>query len=245
MSEDHKDFTKVTPGRGKKTNIVTPNTKHPSRIPRYQSELTVQATLFPRETEPTEEDWTGIKMGTNNLIKLETLLPERKPFKQPTTKDVITFKRELITALTKCPDPRSDQGYAYIIETEEEYQAMTVSKRQQTKTPTRPEIPLGNKNNSAWKAYEIEQTTFKEYQHYTQQTLEVINIMFPGFLDKRNGHLPEGLKLKTALDRVEAQVTDSVVSQQLGNNIIRDVLDRTYLYNLIFHILYLSLPVSR
>ena len=152
MSEDHKDFTKVTPGRGKKTNIVTPNTRHPSRIPQYQSAIKARTTLFPQLEE--EEDWIEIDMGTTNLIKLETLLPEQKPFKQP-------FKQELITALTKCPDPRSDQGYAYIIETEAEYQTRTVSKRKQTVTPERPVIPLGNNNNSAWKAYEIEQTTFK------------------------------------------------------------------------------------
>eukprot|EP00534_Pseudo-nitzschia_fraudulenta_P012609 CAMPEP_0201215518 /NCGR_PEP_ID=MMETSP0851-20130426/189009_1 /ASSEMBLY_ACC=CAM_ASM_000631 /TAXON_ID=183588 /ORGANISM="Pseudo-nitzschia fraudulenta, Strain WWA7" /LENGTH=210 /DNA_ID=CAMNT_0047504991 /DNA_START=917 /DNA_END=1547 /DNA_ORIENTATION=- len=121
MSEDHKDFTKVTPGRGKKTNIVTPNSKHPTKIPKYQSKLTAQATLFPT-TEPIEEDWVDINMRTNNLIKRERLLPERKPRKQATTKNVITFKRELITALKKCPDHHSDQGYAYIIETEEEYQ---------------------------------------------------------------------------------------------------------------------------
>ena len=79
MSENSKGFTKVTHSREKKTNIVTPNTKHPNRTPRYQSELTAQATLF---TEPTKaEDWINIDMGTNNLIKLETLLLERKPFK--------------------------------------------------------------------------------------------------------------------------------------------------------------------
>ena len=27
--EEDKDFNKVTPGRGKKMNIVTPNTRHP------------------------------------------------------------------------------------------------------------------------------------------------------------------------------------------------------------------------
>ena len=123
MSEGHNDFTKVTPGRGKKANKVTSNSKHPTRILKYQSELTARAALFP--TESIKEDWVDIDMGTNNLIKLETLLPERKPCKQPTTKDVITFKKELITALTKCPDPHSDQGYAYIIETKKEYQTRT------------------------------------------------------------------------------------------------------------------------
>ena len=59
MSEDHEYFTTVTPRGGKKTNIVTPNTKHPTRIPRYQSETTAKTTLFP---EPTEEDWTDIEM---------------------------------------------------------------------------------------------------------------------------------------------------------------------------------------
>ena len=47
MSEGS-DFTTVTPGRGKKTNIVTPYTKHPARIPKYQSELTALASLFPQ-----------------------------------------------------------------------------------------------------------------------------------------------------------------------------------------------------
>ena len=138
MSEDYKDFTKVTPGRGKKTNIVTP--RNPTRFPRFQSELTARKSLFQPEEEA---DWVDIDMGTNNnLIKLETLLPERKPFKQPTTKDVIIFKRELVTALTKFPDPRTDQGYACIIETEEEYQTSTVSKWKQTVTRIRPEVPL-------------------------------------------------------------------------------------------------------
>ena len=119
MSEDS-DFTTVTPGRGKKTNIVTPNPKHPTRIPRFQSELTALASLYPTETA--NEDLVEINMGTNNLIKLETLLPEVRPCKQPTTKDVIKFRRDLISALTKCPDPHTDQGYAYIVETETEYQ---------------------------------------------------------------------------------------------------------------------------
>ena len=52
MSEDS-DFTTVTPRRGKKTNIVTPNTKHPTRIPKYQSELTALASLFqPNQNQP-------------------------------------------------------------------------------------------------------------------------------------------------------------------------------------------------
>ena len=98
-------------------------------------------------------------------------------------------------------------------------------------TPVKPAIPHGNNNNSAWKAYEIEQTMFKEYQHYTQQALEAINIMFPGFLDRQNGHLPKELKPKAALARVETQVIDSVVLQQLGYNLIRDVLGRSYTPN--------------
>ena len=95
MSEDPNNFTRVTPGRGKKTNIVTPSSKHPTRIPRYQSELTAIASLFPTETS--EEEWVEINIGTNNLIKLETLLPEMRPCKQPTTKDVIKFRREMIS----------------------------------------------------------------------------------------------------------------------------------------------------
>ena len=136
MSEDT-DFTTVTPGRGKKTNIVTPNTKHPTRIPKYQSELTALASLFPTGTEDEDDDWVEINMGTSNLIKLETLLPEVRPCKLPTTKDVIKFRRDLIAALTKCPDPHTDQGYAYIIETETEYQSRTDPQQPQSTTPVR------------------------------------------------------------------------------------------------------------
>ena len=144
MSGADNSFTKVTPGRGKKTNIVTPNTTHPSRIPRYlQSELTAQTTLFHDHVIEEDWDWDDSNMGgsVRNLIQVQTLLPERKPFTQPTTKDVIIFKRELITALTKCPDPQTSQGYAYIIETEAEYQTRTISTRKQTPTPVRPTIP--------------------------------------------------------------------------------------------------------
>jgi len=108
MSETDKGFTKVTPGRGTKTNIVTPETKHPSEIPRFlQSETTARQPLF---QDPSTEDWTDLTMGPNSqLLQLQTPMPERKPFSQPTTKDVITFKRELITALTKCLTQNQDR----------------------------------------------------------------------------------------------------------------------------------------
>ena len=126
---------------------MTPNKQHPTRIPKYQSEVTARATLFLTAEDPIEGDWANINMGASNFIKLETLLPEVKPCKQPTTKDVITFKRELITALTKCPDPHKDQEYAYIVETAAEYQARTISKRNQTVTPVRPVIPRDNRES--------------------------------------------------------------------------------------------------
>ena len=66
MSEGDKGFTKVTPGRGTKTNIVTPGTKHPTAIPRYlQSETTARKSLF-QDTK--EEDWSELKMGANNQL---------------------------------------------------------------------------------------------------------------------------------------------------------------------------------
>ena len=138
---------------------------------------------------------------------------------------MIIFKRELITALTKCPDPRTDQGYAYIIETETEYQSRTDPQQKQTTTPVRSKIPHGNNNNSAWKTYEIEQTAFKEYQHYAQQALEAIDIMFSGQLERRNGQLPQGLRPDTAMTKIEEQVAVTVVSQRLANNLIRGVMD--------------------
>mmetsp|Transcript_6271 Transcript_6271/g.14814 ORF Transcript_6271/g.14814 Transcript_6271/m.14814 type:complete len:443 (+) Transcript_6271:91-1419(+) len=234
MSETDKGFTKVTPGRGKKTNIVTPGPE----TPRYlQSEITARQSLFqdpPEETrtDPTdspEEDWSELTMGPNSqLLQLQTLMPERKPFSQPTTKDVITFKRELITALTKCPDPETRQGYAYIMETEEEYKTRTSRNHVQTQTPVRPAMPRGSKDNNLWKAFEMDHRAFMRHQHYEIQALEVIDIMFPGFLDKPDGPLPEELLPKAAMGQIEDQVKDTVVSQQLGNNLLRDILDRKY-----------------
>ena len=94
MSEADNSFTKVTPGRAKKTNIVTPNT-----IPRYlQSELSAWTTLF-QEPIPDKEDddWDNCSMGgsARNFIQVQNLLPERKPITKPTTKDVITLKGNL------------------------------------------------------------------------------------------------------------------------------------------------------
>ena len=60
MSEADKGFTKVTPGRDTKTNIVTPGTKHPSEIPRFlQNEITARQSLF---QDPSVEDWTDLTM---------------------------------------------------------------------------------------------------------------------------------------------------------------------------------------
>ena len=230
MSEADNSFTNVTPGRGKKINIVTPGTKHPTRIPRYfRSEQTAQTTLFKLDSEE-EEDWVYCIMGgsARNLIQVQTLLPERKPCTQPTTKDVIKFNRELIMALTKCLDPQSNQGYAYIIETEVEYQTRTISKWKQTPTPVRSTFPQEGATSGAWRAYEAKQTVFTEYRHYVQQTLEIIDIMFPGGLPKPNGHLHEKLLPKEAMETIETSTADTVASRQLGNNLIRDVLNRTY-----------------
>eukprot|EP00534_Pseudo-nitzschia_fraudulenta_P000699 CAMPEP_0201119366 /NCGR_PEP_ID=MMETSP0850-20130426/3516_1 /ASSEMBLY_ACC=CAM_ASM_000622 /TAXON_ID=183588 /ORGANISM="Pseudo-nitzschia fraudulenta, Strain WWA7" /LENGTH=297 /DNA_ID=CAMNT_0047385045 /DNA_START=565 /DNA_END=1458 /DNA_ORIENTATION=+ len=52
--------------------------------------------------------------------------------------------------------------------------------------------------------------------------------MFPGYLEKPDGPLPEELLPKTAMELIEDQVKDTVVSQQQGNNLLRDVLDRKY-----------------
>ena len=110
MSEDYNPFTKVTPGRGTKTNIVTPNPQHPTRIPRFQSEVTARTTLFPTVQDPVEEDWTDIDMGITNLIKLETLLPEVKQCKNPTTKDVISLVGVWVWALGQCCDQLPLEG---------------------------------------------------------------------------------------------------------------------------------------
>mmetsp|Transcript_21670 Transcript_21670/g.48696 ORF Transcript_21670/g.48696 Transcript_21670/m.48696 type:complete len:147 (+) Transcript_21670:65-505(+) len=132
--------------------------------------------------------------SARNPMQVQTLLPERKPFTQPTTKDVIAFKRELITALTKCLDPQTNRGYAYLIKTEAEYQTRTISNCKQTPTPVRPTFPRESDSSSTWRAYEAKQTVFTEYQRYLQQTLEIIDIVFPGCLYKPNGHLPEPTK---------------------------------------------------
>ena len=112
----------------------------------------------------------------------------------------------------KCPDLRTSQGYAYIIETEAEYQTRTINKRKQTPTPVRPTFPLESASSGAWRAYAVKETMFSEYQHYVQQTLEIIDIMFPGSLAKPNGHLPEELQPKKVMEMVEAQVADTVAS---------------------------------
>ena len=52
--------------------------------------------------------------------------------------------------------------------------------------------------------------------------------MFPGCLDKLDGPLPEELLPKAAMEMIETQFKDSVLSLQLGTNLFQDVLDRGY-----------------
>ena len=52
--------------------------------------------------------------------------------------------------------------------------------------------------------------------------------MFPGSLEKPNGYLPEDMDPQTALLMIETQAKDSVVSQRLGNDLIKDVLNCRY-----------------
>ena len=150
-------------------------------------------------------------MGANNqLLQLQTLMPERKPFSQLTTKDIITFKRDLITALTKCPNPETRQRYAYILESKEEYKAHTSQQHLQTQTPIRPIMPRNSTNSNVWKAYDMDHNAFIRHQHYEIQALEVINIMFPGYLDKLDGPLPKELLPKAAMAQIESQVKDTI-----------------------------------
>ena len=102
---------------------------------------------------------------------------------------MITFKRELITALTKCPDPGSRQGYAYIMETEAEYKTRTSLNHTQTVTPIRPTMPRNSKDSNLWKAFDMDHSAFMRHQHYEIQALEMIDIMFPGYLEKPDGPL--------------------------------------------------------
>ena len=74
----------------------------------------------------------------------------------------------------------------------------------------------------------MDQNVFMLHQHYKIQALEVIDIMFPGYLDKPDGPLPEELLPKAAMALIESQVKDTVVSQRLGTNLLRDALDRQY-----------------
>ena len=88
-------FTKVTPGRGKKTNIVTPN--RPTRIPNYfQSEITSSNSL----SSPFSKDWVDLKMGQTNYIQLEVLMNERQPY-QPSNE---TSSQHSPNVLTPEPD---------------------------------------------------------------------------------------------------------------------------------------------
>ena len=74
----------------------------------------------------------------------------------------------------------------------------------------------------------MDHRAFTRHQHYEIQALDIIDLMFPSCLNKPDGPLPEQLLPKAAMELIKAQVKDTVVSQQLGTNLFRDILDRQY-----------------
>ena len=107
------------------------------------------------------------------------------PISEPTTVQLLNFKKVLISALRQCPLNASNKGHTYIIETVDEHRARNNNPNATLKTvPTEPVRPTEATVSRAELMYYGQLT--KEYNahiDYNSQSIATLMKAFPGILD--------------------------------------------------------------
>ena len=154
------------------------------------------------------------------------------PIADPTLMDLINYKTELATALTKCSMDKYFGGYVFIImNDEEEYQNRIGDqdkKHPLPEIPTRPSEPTEPTRTNLFK-FSNQKKKYKEYLKYNQEAVDMLERKFPGGLNGLKddaGNLPIQLPIKAALDHI----TNNIVAEPAKDHsrILQGLLTRTY-----------------
>eukprot|EP00536_Pseudo-nitzschia_multiseries_P004972 jgi/Psemu1/11400/gm1.11400_g len=218
------------PQRRKKSNIpvITPEPRS-NRTTTFWNSYSALTNITESEAnvesqdnteQPTDEDtewYGGMTTITEDQDDLEYYMALQGaktmlPVNNPTKMDLVKFKSNLATALTKCSPTSYVGGHVFLILDQEEYrnrvQDQDIDLPEQ---PTKPKLPPN--------------VTSK----YDQQALDIIQRKFPGGLNglkDDEGNLPIKLFAKEALKPLEGNIITGPGADHL--NILQNSLSRKY-----------------
>ena len=169
---------------------------------------------------------------TDSLVTHMGQDTENTPIDDPTLMDIIKYRNQLATALTKCSMDKYFGGYVFIImNDEEEYQNRIGDHKKEHKLPgipMRPKEPEEPTRAALFK-HSNQKKKYKEYLKYNQEAVDLIELKFPDGLNglkDEAGNLPIQLKAKAALEHI----TNNIVSEPAKDHskILQSLLTRTY-----------------
>ena len=151
---------------------------------------------------------------------------------EPTTVQLLHFKKTLVSALAKCPLNASNKGHSYIIETLAEHQARNNNPGAILPfVPTVPTRPTGRADCAELTFYSQTVSEYNAHIEYNAQALAVIRSTFPGILSGLmiDGDLPDDTTGSAALVHAFNTVLDSMVSRTSYLDLSKAIYARVYL----------------
>jgi len=241
---------------GKNTKTVTPDATKGEPILQFTTDnpydvFTVRSTTKDYDKESDESSDSSI--GTNNsessndsdnssmseptFTSVAGLLKEAKanmvPITEPTKVDIVTFRRCVASALTRCASATlSKGGHAFLILDESDYRNRLQD--QKAALPTMPKTPIrpdDTANKHQWYTYKYNVKVYEQSEAYDQQVKELIIAKFPGGLTgkkDKEGYLPINLTAKEALGYIEGKLRDNAQTNACFRRVLLDVMQRSH-----------------
>jgi len=154
------------------------------------------------------------------------------PISEPTTVQLLAFKKVLISALRQCPLNASNKGHTYIIETLEEHRARNNNQSATLRPiPTEPVRPTAATASRAELTYYGQLTSeYNAHLDYNNQAVAILMKTFPGILDGLmiDDDLPDDMQAKDAYEHAQVTLTDTLVSRSSYLKINKAIYSREY-----------------
>ena len=154
------------------------------------------------------------------------------PISEPTTIQLLAFKKVLISALRQCPLNASNKGHTYIIETLDEHRARNNNLSATLRPiPTEPVRPTAASASRAELTYYGQLTAeYNAHLDYNNQAVAILMKTFPGILDGLmiDDDLPDDMQAGDAYAHAQVTLTDTLVSRSSYLKINKAIYSREY-----------------
>ena len=158
-------------------------------------------------------------MPESTFTSVAGLLKDAKanmdPVAEPTKVDIVTFRRCVASALTRCASATlSKGGHAFLVLDKSDYRNRLED--QEAELPLMPKThvrPADAASKHQWYTYKYNVEVYEQSEAYDQQVKEIIIGKFPGGLTgkkDKEGYLPINLTAKEALAYIEGKLRDNV-----------------------------------